>query len=91
MSDLDSKLREIRIKQYDSGYLLSHRELEPEEIAQIKQAFADEGYLQIQTELGMDTFFTGKQWYDRFIKELPLIPGWQGTIEKAAKKAAGLE
>lgn len=86
--NLDNKLRQI-IKGWHSGV---GDENADKAIAQIKQAFADKGYLQIQSEVGMDTFFTGKQWYDRFEKEIEDLrdSDWGGDYVNAAKKASGL-
>jgi hypothetical protein len=80
MSSLENKLREI-LPHYDE-------DVENLMIAQIKQAFADEGYL------------TGQEWYYRFVKELPHhanaeIDDERGYLEtkqvlNAAKRAAGV-
>lgn len=79
MSNLDDELREIKAsgKLYSpNGGLDKYLELDDKTIAQIKQAFADEGYIQPETlkkGIGiMDAqgYKSGQEWYDRFEKEL---------------------
>lgn len=109
MSDLDSKLREILEEVEDEvnntgGVSTKHR---GRLVAQIKQAFAEEGYVKVSKDNqdkiktatiysinhGQYELMTGQEWYERFEKELNNHPiKLQGTeIMRAAKKAAGLE
>lgn len=101
---LDDKLRETLTKYRN---LL----LEPEEhyvedkltqakaIAQIHQAFAEEGYTtadQLAKNLSSKiNIMTGQEWYDRFEKELEPIrrtmPRTIFKVKEAARKAAGIE
>ena len=76
MSNLDDKLREILEK---PGKSLAGAT--DQTIVQIKQAFADEGYLQhnefgiVQTYTHKATnVMTGQEWYDTFVKELSKDP-----------------
>lgn len=72
----------------------------PKFIAQIKQAFADEGYENTTfktTELfkgHSPEYMTGQEWYDRFEKELRNHHSVKTLLDenylKLAKKAAGL-
>lgn len=101
MSNLDDKLREIlKPWAWDKSYT-------EETIAQIKQAFIDEGwhfhgakqdlkdYLRwSKDEAVLHITMTGAEFYDRFEKEIQGISG--DTVHKvniyaAAKRASGLE
>lgn len=95
---IDEKLREIVDKEgYDTrrGTGISNKG-----IAQIKQAFAEEGYVQIRDELvppNQPPVMTGKYWYERFRVEYDRLPHDNQTKDQgkyyaveAAKKAAGL-
>lgn len=87
---LDDKLRELT---------LSRPMGTDEFIAQIKQIFADAGYV---TPSVIDLRMDGEQWYARFEKELPKIriaemavggnysELMRGTVLAAAKRASGL-
>lgn len=109
MSNLDDKLREILTgcvnRAYDDMDSKSWHDPYSEPIAQIKQAFTDEGYKQytihtkITTLNGVVTtqhgqaIMTGQEWYDRFKKELTNIKPpdeYVGDVVAAAKRASGV-
>lgn len=96
MASLDDKLRGIIGNGYDRFDV-------EKAIAQIKQAFADEGWIKPEgADLiadVLDDMMTGQEWYDRFMKELPdsidLVHPDREVFDRrwaitAAKKAAGL-
>lgn len=98
MTNLDDKLKELVFKM--AGGIKDGGE---DEITQIKQAFADEGYV-AKSELKSWSYtaelLTGTEWYDRFEKELNNLgvnykTGMTGLmaseILEAAKRAAGLD
>lgn len=91
--NLDDKLREIVA---DKPY--------PEQaIADIKQAFKDEGYAQFtklngafkpRPDLPRGTVMTGKVWYNRFLMSLPLNGKWEAAadeVREAAERASGIK
>jgi hypothetical protein len=96
-SNLDDKLKEI-FKDSDLMYSHATEVL----IAQIKQAFAEEGYFQVEvngkiyTHNLNDNRLTGQEWYDRFEKEVvgrdwhvaDILPAPQ---TEAARKASGIK
>lgn len=61
---LDDKLKEIKVYPTHNGFLPDHA------LAQIKQAFVEEGYIDFKKEYQVKGFMTGQEWYDRFEKEL---------------------
>lgn len=94
MTDLDDKLREI---------LEYYQKQDPECIAEIKQVFVDEGWVEpiemrrnIVHPFKIVETMTGQDWYDRFemyAGELQSyqFPGQAWMLAKeAAKKASGL-
>lgn len=102
MSDtLDEKLRPIvkaiiDARQYIDGdtRYMTNEELD-DAIAQIKQAIKDAGYVQYEKSM-LHNFKTGQEWYDRFFEEtksmrLAYIPLTGENVDKAAKRAAGLD
>lgn len=108
MSDLDEKLKAIELDrdEFDSiNY--SYVRLSDAQILYIKQAFIDAGWLapgtsMIVTAKGLP-IMTGKEWYDRFEKELQFAVNTLKTYDdpmdyiavvnarQAAKKSAGIE
>lgn len=89
MSDLDEKLRKV-ISHIAPADNQQHRDRTSDAIAQIKQAFADEGYghnLYIN-KVGkwqpMSGMMTGQEWYDRYQKELEQIQ--QDTLNDEIKE-----
>lgn len=89
MTDLDDKLREI---------LEYYQKQDPECIAEIKQVFVDEGWVEpiemrrnIVHPFKIVETMTGQDWYNRFYKELD-IDGDVNLVDvvRAAKKASGL-
>lgn len=88
MSSLDNKLREILIATQPEEIPVTIDEA----VDQIKQAFAEAGYVPIVGFLKDNGWLTGQEWYERFEKQLPpfsLVP-FEDIIE-AAKRASGLE
>lgn len=105
MSDLDEKLFDI------IGGVIDMYTIEPEltfeeAVAQIKQAFADEGYAHFEGNqeqqaaianmiLG-NKVMTGQEWYERFKQamaeefEVDVDGASSESVTKAAKKAAGV-
>lgn len=95
--ELQKKLREIIIKRdtYDSVTAI---------VDDIDVAYKKAGYLDIKTKEGMDTFFTGQQWFSRFLdnfeaETLAMLELPEGTVTnnmftekvmEAAKRAAGI-
>ena len=78
MSNLDDKLKEILTEDYcysiypkESGDNIDYKALD-KLVAEIKQAFADEYWL-TRKRLNIypdDRLMTGREWYDRFEKEI---------------------
>ncbi len=102
--ELKAKLRVILDSYANAAYLESEEngpdpDLEGH-IAQIDQAYRDEGYLTPQERVAWhdehfrDNHMTGQEWYDRFEKLLTAdsyVMTYNATyVLKAAKKAAGL-
>lgn len=98
---LDERLRDVLFKA--AGGI---SDMGDDEVAQIKQAFADEGWTPIQ-RVGFrpdkegfieryPALMTGQEWYDRFVEECKRIPDGKhpsifDPVYEAAKKAAGIE
>lgn len=94
---LDDKLREIVL--IDSGITKAKLGSYPNAIAQIKQAFNENGYIKYEGK----ELLNGQEWYERFEKEAPFYNaspdkdeysrGRNDTLDlckEAAKKASGL-
>lgn len=113
MSDLDDKIRNVLMQQENHIKAYLHGVKNPgipkteDAIAQIKQAFAEEGYISVKEdyELKVDIdnslSMAGREWYERFSAALTSYGclrinvgsvDWDsGDVMRAAKKAAGLE
>lgn len=108
---LEDKLREILfdIRQYDydaDGNKIPEA-TDKEYIAQIKQAFADEGYEKVHFDhdtIRAQGFMTGQEWYERFEKETvgrmfpyrtdneqKLVHETASFFMKSAKRAADID
>ena len=92
-SNLDDKLREMKlgyIKDLSPMKADSWWSLNDEDIAQIKQVFADEGFY--PTDVFGTKMMTGQDWYGQFEKEIVInaLEGQPSFLE-AAKKASGLK
>ena len=116
MSDIDERLKKLQLSPIDNYG--EYWTLSDEDVAQIKQAFADEGYVQMP-QVEMITRFesgkkpelfmvngkevmTGREWYERFEKELGEPQTFAGygydsvgydedDVLAAAKRASGVE
>lgn len=96
---LDNKLRIIILGLPDPDGGISEGDM-VDGIAQIKQAFADAGYVPIGTQKDKDLAYgidgkyyhvmTGQEWYDRFVEEYNMWTDSEGVLE-AAKRAGGLD
>lgn len=101
MNTLDEKLKKI-VRE------LTATHAQDLAITQIKEAFTDEGYIQpipysIYARGNSPTSMSGKEWYDKFEKELEMTPTVdksplkevvleiRGAILEAAKKASGIQ
>lgn len=107
MSDLDTKLREILQSEFGEAVVIPKLGVKPlayqDLIAQLKQAFADEGYRRVKPVPGLGetypTEMTGQEWYERFLDEVIGITDEDmesrvmlgRAYREAAKRAAGLE
>jgi len=87
MGDLDDKLKTLDIE-FLHGVPVH---LKPEHIEQIKQIFADEGYVKVPDEVqetwrtynNMAGYMTGQEWYDRLLKEVHKQPvSWPENASK---------
>jgi hypothetical protein len=104
---IDDKLREI-VRDFglkaEFNSFSSDKDL-PVVVAQIKQAFADEGWAYLPkmtvTDLeegrewinkNMQQVMTGQEWYDKLIEEWLRLPKDHGFVDMqdAAKRAAGI-
>jgi hypothetical protein len=96
---LDDKLRELKLKgklYVETDSMERYLELSDEAIAQIKQAFSDEGYSNGQWKMAAALgLLTGQEWYDRFTKEYIILVETLKDKELAAllgaKRAAGIK
>lgn len=93
---LEERLREIKL--YNPGQT-RWLQLSDKEIALIKQAFQDEGwvhkpFLKHLLQTNDAPVYTGQEWYDRFVEALPFrdfgMTRTDREIFEAARKAAGL-
>lgn len=91
---LDDKLKTV-IANLDKGSVFGDYfdwDAFPEVLAQIKQAFLDDGYQRLEPGV---TYMTGQSWYNRFKKELTqdmsTYADWTDAADIAAKRAAGLD
>lgn len=66
---LDDKLKEIKVKCYDGGHYLNDSTLSDENIAQIKQALAEEGYEKSMRTVRLDQITEPSVDYDKPPKE----------------------
>lgn len=89
MSNIDNRLREIIIENASDDVEGFPKFIEAE-IAQIKQLFAEGGYVclkgsggfSVQTDTG-EPLMTGQEFYDRFVKELDNIQPIKGSTLSA--------
>lgn len=95
---MDERLREIIESLEFEGHTYKTA---PKAIAQIKQAFAEEGWCAPihfidrgdGIKVSAEQVMTGQEWYDRFEKEIRKNgkADFNKELLEAAKKAAGLE
>lgn len=98
---LDDKLREVIYGWVTADMDVTEEEHIDKMVAQIKQAFADEGYIDSKNlehlfSVARATgLMTGQEFYDRFrsevAKELNEHAMPTGFVMRAAKKASGLQ
>lgn len=106
MSNLDKKLRETLHKVGTVKIRSALDEVIEDGVAQIKQAFAEEGWIDvsrgastwqvIETPIEKKVMMTGAEWYERFVYEMGGFKPEERNVSlprvvRAAKRAAGLE
>lgn len=109
MTKLDLKLTKIIIKHEETNHEFTEygvgRDPMPDTVAQIKQAFSDEGWLKPNTDrhrlveamnkaiseqpLDEMLFMTGQMFYDRFMKEIELLTKHLSKIQRDVSKWSG--
>lgn len=96
--------KELSVDEKDALYERYKTNVGNEAIAQIRQAFADDGWIKARPDDMKDYLITGQQWYDRLMSEFLKVnrlytaddneEDWMAKFTdfvEAAKKVSGVE